>query len=71
MKFTLNPLEKRSDDDADRSWPRHVLGGRVRISTLVLIVLFLAVWWTYDTYKPQPAHDGPAGHAGGAAGIRA
>ena len=60
VKFTLNVLEKRSDDEADRSWPRHMLGGRVRTSTIVLIVVFLAMWWTYDTYKPQPpAHEGP------------
>jgi hypothetical protein len=60
VKFTLNIFEKRSDDDADRSWPRHMFGGRVRTSTLVLIVVFVAVWWTYDTYKPQPsAHEGP------------
>ena len=60
VKFTLNVLEKRSDDDPKRRWPGHMLGGRVRTSTLVLIVLFLAVWWTYDTYKPQaPSHDGP------------
>lgn len=60
MKFTLNIREKRSDNDADRSWPRHMFGGRVRTSTMILIVLFLAVWWTYDTYKPKPpAHDGP------------
>ena len=60
MKFTLNVLEKRSDDEADRSWPRHMLGGRVRTSTMVLIVLFLAVWWTYDTYRPRPpTHEGP------------
>jgi hypothetical protein len=60
VKFTLNILEKRSDTDADRSWPRHLLGGRVRTSTMVLIVLFLAAWWTYDTYRPQAAdHEGP------------
>ena len=72
VKFTLNVLEKRSDDDPKRRWPGHMLGGRVRTSTLVLIVLFLAVWWTYDTYKPQaPVPRRPAGDAGGAAGIRA
>jgi hypothetical protein len=59
VKFTLKIPEKRSED-ADRSWPRHMLGGRVRTSTIVLIVVFLAVWWTYDTYKPKPpAHEGP------------
>jgi hypothetical protein len=61
VKFTLNVLEKGSDDDKDRGWPRHMFGGRVRTSTMVLIVLFLALWWTYDTYKPQPpAHEAPA-----------
>jgi hypothetical protein len=60
VKFTLNSLEKRSDDAEDRSWPRHMFGGRFRTSTLVLIVMFLAVWWTYDTYKPAPsAPEGP------------
>ena len=62
VKFTLNILEKRSDDDADRSWPRHVFGGRVRTSTLVLDRAFLAVWWVYDTYKPgnRPTTGPPA-----------
>jgi hypothetical protein len=60
VKFTLNILEKRSKDDADHSWPRHMFGGRVRTSTMVLIVLFLVVWWTYDTYRPQAStHEGP------------
>ena len=61
MKFTLNVLEKRRNDDPDRKWPRHVFGGRVRTSTMVLIVLFLVAWWTYDTYRPQPpAREAPA-----------
>ena len=55
MKLTLNILEKHSDDE-DRRWPSYMFGGRVRTSTLVLIVAFLAVWWVYDTYRPaQPA----------------
>ncbi len=53
MKFTLNILEKRSDEE-DRRWPRYVFGGRLRASTLVLIVAFLAAWWVYDVYRPQP-----------------
>ena len=40
MKLTLNLLEKRKDDQ-DRRWPAYI-GGRVRTSTLVLIVAFLA-----------------------------
>jgi hypothetical protein len=60
MKFTLNILEKRSDRNVDRSWPGHMFGGRVRTSTIVLIVVFLAIWWAYDTYRPESsAHEGP------------
>jgi hypothetical protein len=53
MKVTLNVLENRGRD-ADRRWPNHLFGGRVRTSTLVLIVAFFVVWWTYDTYRPAP-----------------
>ena len=51
MKFTLNVLESRGRD-ADRHWPSYMFGGRLRTSTLVLIVAFFVVWWTYDTYRP-------------------
>ena len=37
---------------------------------LVLIVVFLALWWVYGTYRPQPPPQA-AGAAGGAAGLRA
>ncbi|HYQ35698.1 MAG TPA: hypothetical protein VER10_07495 [Mycobacterium sp.] len=57
MKFTLNILERRNDEE--RRWPRYMLGGRMRTSTLVLIVAFLAVWWVYDTYRPEPAPKPP------------
>ncbi|OBF70388.1 hypothetical protein A5750_22610 [Mycobacterium sp. 852002-51613_SCH5001154] len=61
MKFTLSIFEKRSDDsDADRRWPQYMFGGRVRTSTLVLIVAFFVVWWVYDTYRPEPAPKPPA-----------
>jgi hypothetical protein len=59
VKFTLNILEKHSDDQ-ERHWPSYIFGGRMRTSTLVLIVAFLALWWVYDTYRPQEsAHEGP------------
>lgn len=58
MKFTLNILEKRGDDK-QRSYA-HLFGGRMRTSTLVLIVAFLAVWWLYDTYRPEAAPKPPA-----------
>ena len=53
MKLTLSLLENHSRD-ADKHWPNFVLGGRIRTSTLVLIIAFFATWWTYNTYKPQP-----------------
>src|ERR1700733_10507226 len=59
MKLTLNVLEKRSDD-AEKSWPSYMFGGRILTSTLLLIVVFLAVWWVYDTYRPEAAPKPPA-----------
>ncbi|OBG38112.1 hypothetical protein [Mycobacterium sp. E3198] len=53
MKFTVNVLEKRTDGTR-RRWS-HLFGGRIRTSTLLLIAAFLAVWWVYDTYRPEPA----------------
>nr|WP_082607537.1 hypothetical protein [Mycobacterium haemophilum] len=46
MKLTLNVFEK---------------GGRIRVSTLALIVAFLAVWWVYSTYRtPETSGGEPA-----------
>jgi hypothetical protein len=59
VKFTLNVLEKRSADEK-RRWPSYMFGGRMRTSTLVLIVAFLAVWWVYSAYRPpEPPHRVP------------
>src|SRR5580693_10354679 len=52
MKLTFNVLENHRD--ADRRWPSYILGGRIRTSTLVLIIAFFLTWWTYDTYRPTP-----------------
>lgn len=50
-----------TESDADgrpaaqqRRWPAYLLGGRLRTSTLVLIIAFVALWWAYDAYRPQP-----------------
>ncbi len=59
MRFTLSRRAQPSDDK-ERRKPGHLFGGRVRTSTLVLIVAFLAVWWLYDTYRPEPAAKPPA-----------
>jgi hypothetical protein len=58
VKVTLNVLEK-GKEDAQKSWPGYMFGGRVRTSTLLLIVAFLAVWWAYDAYRPEPAKPPP------------
>lgn len=38
-----------------KTWPSYVFGGRMRTSTLVLIIAFLGVGWLYETYEPGPA----------------
>jgi hypothetical protein len=57
VKFSLNILKRHRDEE--RGWPDYLFGGHVRTSTLVLIVAFLAVWWVYDTYRPEPAPKPP------------
>ncbi|WP_084293600.1 hypothetical protein [Mycobacterium gastri] len=57
MNFWLNVLGKR-DEGGPRHAPSHLFGG-VRTSTVVLIIAFLAVWWIYDTYRPEPAAKAP------------
>ncbi len=37
-----------------RSWPGYLFGGRVRTSTVALIVVFLLSWWMFETYQPEP-----------------
>jgi hypothetical protein len=59
VRFTPNILNKRHDD-AERRWPNHIFGGRVRTSTVVLIVALVLAAWVYNTYRPQPgSHNGP------------
>ena len=59
MKLVPTISPKPSEDE-DRRWPRYLFGGRVRTSTLALIMAFLVVWWVYDTYRPhETGHGGP------------
>ena len=37
-----------------KTWPGYVLGGRLRTSTLVLIVAFVGCGWLYQNYEPGP-----------------
>jgi hypothetical protein len=53
-------LISRRPSDAEKRWPAYVLGGRMRASTLVLIVAFFLTAWLYDTYKPPPPEPAPA-----------
>ena len=61
MKLTLNVLEKRSDDEEDGAGRATSSAAGCAPRRWSLIVAFLAVWWVYDTYQPQPpAHKPPA-----------
>lgn len=44
----MNRLSSREG----KTWPSYVFGGRMRTSTLVLIIAFLGVGWLYETYEP-------------------
>ena len=42
-------------DTAGRGWPGYLLGGRIRTSTVALLIVFAGLWWVYETYEPPPA----------------
>jgi hypothetical protein len=46
----LMSRHKRADGK-QRGWPEYMFGGRMRTSTFVLVVAFLAVWWVYDDHQ--------------------
>lgn len=48
-------MSRATDRREGRSWPGFLFGGRVRTSTVVLLIAFFATWWLYDTYLPAPA----------------
>ena len=48
-------MSRATDRREGRSWPGFLFGGRVRTSTVVLLIAFFATWWLYDTYQPAPA----------------
>ncbi|MEO8813869.1 MAG: hypothetical protein ABI307_01555 [Mycobacterium sp.] len=52
MNPTTSGLDRSTRDE--RRWPGYLLGGRVRTSTVALIVVFALVWWVYDAYRPTP-----------------
>lgn len=52
-------ISRRSDGDEKR-WPGYVFGGRMRTSTIALIMAFFFTSWLYETYKPAPPEPAPA-----------
>lgn len=51
MKLKLTKPETARPAGDGHRWPGYLLGGRVRTSTVVLIIAFAGVWWVYDTYR--------------------
>jgi hypothetical protein len=54
----LRRLLRHMQDDK-RVWPRYMPGGRVRTSTMGLIVAFVALFWLSQVYEPpvRPAQN--------------
>lgn len=50
MKFGVRRL-KNAVDDERRFWPGYLFGGRVRTSTVGLLIAFVAVWWVFVSYQ--------------------
>ncbi len=42
------------------SWLKVKLGGKMRVSTAVLLVAFIALFWVYHNVEPTPAPEPPA-----------
>lgn len=64
LSTLVKPKLRREGDQ--RGWPDYLFWGRIRTSTVGLIVAFLATWWLYETYQPPapppavPTQDGGA-----------
>ena len=46
-----NWLTRRRDD---HGWPDYLINGRIRTSTVGLIVAFFVIAWLHNTYQPPP-----------------
>ena len=38
----------------DRGWPEYMINGRIRTSTVVMIVAFIVISWVHNSYQPPP-----------------
>ena len=45
------PNRRKQAGDVEHGWPGYLFGGRIRTSTLVLVIAFLATWWVYDYHQ--------------------
>jgi outer membrane biosynthesis protein TonB len=50
VKFSLDRL-KKGHRGSEHHRPGYLFGGRLRISTVVFVVAFIAVWWLYLSYQ--------------------
>ena len=41
------------------SWLKAKLGGRFRVSTVVLIVVFISLFWVQQNFQPEPTPEAP------------
>ncbi len=41
------------------SWFKAKLGGRFRVSTVVLIVVFISLFWVQQNFQPEPTPEAP------------
>ncbi|MGB3896390.1 MAG: hypothetical protein WA942_19355, partial [Mycolicibacter sinensis] len=53
MNKREKPAAARSGGAGPR-WPTHLFNGRVRTSTVLLVIAFIALWWVYATYRVEP-----------------
>ena len=56
MKLTLKQLIRSGET---RGFPNYLFRGRMRASTAVLILAFIALFWVYENYQPTPAATSP------------
>lgn len=42
-----------SRKDDDHAWPAYLFGGRVRTSTIGLVIAFVLTWWVYSANQPE------------------
>lgn len=47
------------DRIAGRGWPDYLFGGRVRTSTVGLLIVFIALFWVQQTFQPEPKPPAP------------